>query len=205
LRIGAGLRQTPRDDTTGVRRGVPLNRGASRREKRRPARFFRRFEPFQAVADRKISPPLIRQPADFPRTAPRTDAVSQLLSDRRDGRCTGVLRTGRIWRYSNSVSFVFKGLRGGNFRPFPAGAAIPTLGPLRRAREGGHSGDRARRCDGGPRSGWSVVRPRRSATNALGRWTLGSTAAGPTCGSSVSGRAWPQRVLFIGDRTKRIA
>jgi hypothetical protein len=72
----------------------PLNAGASRRKKRLPTRFLRRFEPFQGFADRKISQPRIDRPADFPRTTPRTDAVSRLSSIRRDGPRIGVLRTG---------------------------------------------------------------------------------------------------------------
>src|ERR1700722_6600081 len=38
------------------------------------ARLLRRFEPFQGFANRKISPPRIRRPADLSRSAGRMDA-----------------------------------------------------------------------------------------------------------------------------------
>ena len=90
-------------------------------------------------------------------------------------------------------------------KSFPPSQSAPRARRLdRRAREGEHSGDRARPCDVRPRARCSVARPRRSATAALVRST---TRLAGVCSHAawVSGRAWPRRILVIGGRRKRIA
>ena len=176
-----------------------------RREERRPARFLRRFEPFQGVTDRKISPPRIRRPTDFPRTTPRTDGVATPFDPARrtlrrrppNGRGFGEIPI-RVRLFSRVCGEE-------KFRSVPA-AASPTLGPLRRARDGEHSGDRARPCEVGPRGACVLgraasaicdrrpramndsARQRRTRVRQRGFWESMATA-----------------VLFIGDRRKRIA
>ena len=119
-------------------------------------------------------------------------------------RRIGVLRTGRIWWDSNSVSFVFKGLQGGKVSLPPSRRREPdasTAASRSRRRAFRRSRAAVRRRTAGARS---VARPRRSATDALVRSTLGSPAAA-RMRRGISGRAWPRRILVIGGRRKRIA
>jgi hypothetical protein len=87
-----------------------------------------------------------------------------------------------------------------SFPPLPARAASPALGPLRRAREGEHSGNRVPPCDVRPRASGAIARPRRSP-----RADDDSACRRSTSGGGVSGRAWPRRILVIGGRTRRVA
>jgi hypothetical protein len=192
----------PEDETTGVGRGVPLNVGSSRREERQPTRFLRRFEPFQRFADRKISPPRTAGPPVFPRTTPWMDAAWRV---RRDGRrlCVGFLNGGGFGGTPIRFYFFSRVCREENFCTLPGGAALPTLGPLRRARAAEHSGDCARPCDVRPRAHGSIARPPRPATNALARSTT-SARRRRACGGGISGKAWPRRILVIESRTKSI-
>ena len=129
------------------------------------------------------------------------DSLSVRPDSRR--RRIGVLRTGRIWRDSNSVSFVFKGLQGGKVSLPPSRRRAPDVWIVALAKAE-HSGDRARPCDVPPRARCSVARPRRPATAALVRST---TRLAGVCSHAawVSGRAWPRRILVIGGRGRRVA
>ncbi len=91
------------------------------------------------------------------------------------------------------------------FPSLPNGAAGPTVGPLRRAREGEHSGDRARRTlSDGERAARSRDLADLRQPPSRGR-RLDLPASGTTSGGGVSGRAWPRRILVIGGRRKRVA
>ena len=160
--------------------------------------FLRRFEPFQGFADRKISPP----PHSPGRRGGRDVAESFRFSETVDAVASASSESGRIWRDSNSVSFIFNGLQGGKFCSLPAGAASPTLGPRRRAREAEHSGDRARPCD---------VRPRaRSRSRGLATCDRGPRAFAPRSRRLRDMRRREFRGsmtgadFVIGGRTKRI-
>jgi len=114
-------------ETAGVRRGVPLNAGSSRREERRPARFLPHFEPFQGVADRKISLPAFAAP---PISRERRRGWTRRRDSFRFGETVAAVASvsserGRIWPDSNSVSFVFKGLQGGKFSLPPSRRRAP--------------------------------------------------------------------------------
>jgi hypothetical protein len=113
LRVHTGLRPTVRDETAGVRRGVPPERPLESARGATAARFLRHFERFQGFADRKISPPPIRWAADFPRTTPRMNARLEPRLACEKVVLSASLERGRIWRDSNSVLFVFNGLQGG--------------------------------------------------------------------------------------------
>lgn len=90
-------------------------------------------------------------------------------------------------------------------KSFPPSQSAPRARRLdRRAREGEHSGDRARPCDARPRARCTVARPRRYATAAHMRSTT-RLAGGCSHEAWVSGGAWPRRILVIGGRRKRIA
>jgi hypothetical protein len=108
-------RATRRDETAGVRRGVPLNASGGRRDSFAVSSLFKglRIGEFRC-------PPIPANDAEDGRGV----ATPSVRRDCRR-RCTGVLRTARIWRDSNSVSFVFKGLQGGKVPLSPSRRGEP--------------------------------------------------------------------------------
>jgi hypothetical protein len=158
---------------------------------------------FNGLRIGKFRGPRILRPADFPRRGGWTRGRDSFwFGDTVAAVASAFSERERIRRVSNSVSFDFNGLQGGKFS-LPAGR--PALGPLRRAREAGPAGDRARPCGVRPRARCSVAPPRRSAAAALARSTPRLAGGGQTCGGGISERAWPWRILVIGGRTKRVA
>ena len=102
LRVPTGIGP---DETPGVRRGVPLKR------ERRTARFLRGFEPFQGVADRKISPL-----SDFPRR--RNFFWSREIVTR---RCIGISERGGFGRIPTRFRLFSMVCRQAKFPSLPAG------------------------------------------------------------------------------------
>jgi hypothetical protein len=176
----------------------------SRREERRPARFLRHFEPFQGIADRKISPSRIRRPGDFPRTT--KDVAPPFSSARRSPPLHRPPSNGGVFGEIPTRFRLFSTICGEeSFRSLPAGAArvrcldrcVALAKPSNQATAHGRAtSDRERarsRRLGDLRQPPSRVR------------RLGSPAAGSTCGGGIFGRAWPRPILVIGGRKERIA
>jgi hypothetical protein len=187
-------RATRRDETAGVRRGVPLNACDGRRDSFAVSSLFKglrigkfRYPPISRERRRgrtrrggsfgpaRLSPPLHR----------RTPNGEDLAGFQFGFVC-------------------FQGFAGRkSFPSLPAGAASRTLEPLCHTREPSISGDRARPCCVRTEArGLGDLRQPPSRGRLLR--SLASPAAGSTSGGGVSERAW-RRILVIGGRTKRIA